>query len=89
MSIPGYIAEASLRSARGPQQVAAPQDLAAPRRDAVVPQIRVGAPGGLGGGGLNAWGCWSSWCCGCSYHLDRYGNWNCCDYPCTRCIWPW
>jgi hypothetical protein len=56
----------------------------------VVSQMRVG--GGFGGsGGLGAWGCWDSWCCSCSWHqrCNPICHWDCCDVPCTRCIWPW
>jgi hypothetical protein len=60
--------------------------------DQMYAAMRLGGGVGVGigpGGGLNAWGCFQSWCCSCGWHVDRYGNWNCCDEPCTRCIWPW
>ena len=56
-----------------------------------------GGFGGLGTGGLNAWGCWDSECCECRiwqcyYTGDGRCHWVCvqneCN-PCERCIWPW
>lgn len=54
--------------------------------------------GGLGNGGLNAWGCWESECCDCIlwgncwYTGDGRCIPECLQYacePCERCIWPW
>ena len=91
MTVPSYTAEASLYETRERYQSVAAQIYGGRQR--AIPQIGLG--GGLGGGGLgglNAWGCWQSWCCTCSWHqvCNSLGcRWDCCDEPCTRCIWPY
>ena len=91
MSTPGFTAQVSLfKSATSYYAVpTSVQNISGIHPTAWMPRLPGGGGGGIGGGGLGAWGCWESWCCGCSYHIDQYGNWNCCDYRCTRCIWPY
>jgi hypothetical protein len=91
MAIPAFSAEASLYKSNQSYQAVGSRrnNTGAPQAIMQLPPRPPGGGGVGGGGGLGAWGCWSSWCCGCSYHMDQYGNWNCCDYPCTRCIWPY
>jgi hypothetical protein len=90
MGMPGFIESASLDSASGSYfSVAGGTSVIADSK--VVAQIGLGDGSPIGGGRLGAWGCWSSWCCSCSYHMrcNPICHWDCCDVPCTRCIWPY
>ena len=47
---------------------------------------------GVGGGGLNAWGCWTGSCCASGHYTQGPTGWQwVCDawVPCERCIWPY
>jgi hypothetical protein len=62
----------------------------------ISPALIGGGGFGLGGGGLNAWGCWNTRCCTrwgqCCLPTPRGRQcWTCCieDEACERCIWPW
>jgi hypothetical protein len=96
MHLPDFTAEVTLRHASC--EIYGGSSISERTLDAqVLPMVggalarQWGGIGPVGTGGLNAWGCWDSWCCGCSYHYtcNPVCHWDCCDEPCTRCIWPY